>query len=199
MPRKKMTEKTHYKESPHDERIEELALDIEATKNTVDKRENFWRCFAVFSAVTIFSMAAWGMNRGSVLWGETLAVARIQEERSSDALAQFGKQSQIIAQLREELVEQEKKLRYEQNLSKQLRQKGQKLGRAAHNLLKTMFPPDSTTRPEKTMEWIAELTSATRRKAAQSLVLTLREDWDGYGNTKASDIATAEEDEFPKE
>ncbi len=137
--------------------------------------------------------------RGSVLWGETLAVARIQEERSSDALAQFGKQSQIIAQLREELVEQEKKLRYEQNLSKQLRQKGQKLGRAAHNLLKTMFPPDSTTRPEKTMEWIAELTSATRRKAAQSLVLTLRADWDGYENTKASDIATAEEDEFPKE
>ena len=27
-----MSEKTHYKESPYDERIEELALDIEAAK-----------------------------------------------------------------------------------------------------------------------------------------------------------------------
>ena len=113
MPKIKMTEKTHYKESPYDERIEELALDIEAAKGKANKREQFWRRYAVCSTIATFGLVGWGMKEAGALWHETLGVARLQEERAADALEQSGKQAQKISQLREELLEKEKEVQLE--------------------------------------------------------------------------------------
>ena len=110
MPRKKMTENTHYKESPYDERIEELALDIEAAKTKANKREHFWRRYAVCSLVAFLALVAWGMKEAGALWHETLGVARLQEERAAKTLKMIGEKDGQIKALKDNLTEKQEEL-----------------------------------------------------------------------------------------
>ncbi len=201
-----MSDKTRYKESPHDERIEELALDIEATKNKGNKREHFWRCFAVFSAAIIFSMWAWGTNRAGELWGRTLEVAKVQEERAADALSQSGEQHQKIAQLHEKLAAMQKDLikqddtskRWQKLYAQEIQRRIEILG-LSRELLMTMQPKDSKIPAEKFNEWINELQSKKRMEVAKLIVEAWREQENRTGNLKIPDVTTNEHRPAPDE
>ena len=194
-----MTEKAHYKESPYDERIEELALDIEATKGKANKRESFWRGYAVVSAVIIFALAGWAMKQSSLLWHETLGVARLQEERAADALKQSGIQAQKISQLHEDLAAKEKEFELLRNRQAETNRKGQKLAVIARDLVLTFYPAGSQTPRSQYLEWIKRLQSKHRRESAQLVIKTLREDWGWGDNLSAPSIATSDQKVAPKE
>ncbi|MFP6854975.1 MAG: hypothetical protein VB980_04265 [Opitutales bacterium] len=193
MPKKTMTDETHYKESPHDERIEALALDIEAAKGKANKRENFWRCYAVVSAVIIFALVAWGMKEAGSLWHETLGVARLQEERAADALSQSGKQTQIITHLGEELLEYEKQIELWKRNTNQEKQKGQELAVIARDLLVSLYPSDSDIDRGKLKEWVAGFKSLQKKEAAELLIETLRDKWKFENRLTPLNHTTAEE------
>ena len=173
-----MTEKTHYKESPYDERIEELALDIEAAKGKANKRESFWRSYAVVSAVIIFALVAWGMKEAGTLWHETLGVAKLQEERAADTLEQSGKQAQKLSQVRADLAAMEEEVQLWKANTHRAKAQGLKLAVYAKNLLKTLRPNDSTIPMGKPTQWIAALTSGKKKDAAQRLLTILRNEWE---------------------
>lgn len=194
-----MTEKAHYKESPYDERIEELALDIEATKNKANKRESFWRGYAVCSLIAGLLLVAWGMKEAGSLWHETLEVARLQEERAADALEQSGKQAQKISQMREELLEKEKEIQLWKTNTHRTKHKGQKLAVIARDLVLTFYPAGSQTPRSQYLEWIKRLESKHRRESAQLVIKTLREDWGWGDNLSAPSIATSDQTVAPKE
>ena len=188
-----MTDETHYKESPHDERIEALALDIEAAKNKANKRENFWRCYAVVSAVIIFALVAWGMKEAGSLWHETLNVARLQEEMAAGALSQSGKQTQIITHLGEKLLEYEKQIELWKRNTNQEKQKGQELAVIARDLLVSLYPSDSDIDRGKLKEWVAGFKSLQKKEAAELLIETLRDKWKFENRLTPLNHTTAEE------
>tara|TARA_Y100000588_G_C13788960_1_gene725814 strand:+ start:34 stop:633 length:600 start_codon:yes stop_codon:yes gene_type:complete len=198
MPRKKMTEKAHYKESPYDERIEELALDIEAAKNKANKREHFWRRYAIFSTIATLALVAWGMKEAGALWHETLGVARLQEEQAADALKQSGIQAQKMSQLHEDLAAKEKEFELLRNKQAETNRKGQKLAVIARDLMLTFYPPETQIPRWKYLEWFELLESKKRKETSQALVRALRVDW-GWGSELTAPIATTYEQESEPE
>tara|TARA_A100001037_G_scaffold278208_1_gene278970 strand:- start:189 stop:773 length:585 start_codon:yes stop_codon:yes gene_type:complete len=194
-----MTEKAHYKESPYDERIEELALDIEAAKNKANKREYFWRRYAIFSTIATLALVAWGMKEAGALWHETLGVARLQEEQAADALKQSGIQAQKMSQLHEDLAAKEKEFELLRNKQAETNRKGQKLAVIARDLMLTFYPPETQIPRWKYLEWIEGLQSKHRRESAQLVIKTLREDWGWGDNLSAPSIATSDQKVAPKE
>ena len=192
----KMSEKTHYKESPYDERIEELALDIEAAKGKANKREHFWRRYAVCSTIATLALVGWGMKEAGALWHETIEVAKLQEERAADALKQSGRQAQQIALLREDLIESEKEVQLWKDNTHRTKRLGQKLAVIARDAVLTFYPANSDIPRHQYLEWIKELESKHRRESAQTIIETLRKDW-GWGYKELKLIS--EQESLPEE